>query len=141
MDEGKEQTVKKERMKTPSGWKCVPCHGRYKDREEYITHMAEQHGKVCPPIPCLAKMYLAPIFRSYFGSIASNTLSNFSAFLKYILFLDTKIHVAEWFYLCVVQTLKKFPCNKCESSFTTTSSLRRHIRDKHKVVNRGFRCQ
>lgn len=36
-------------MKTPSGWKCVPCHGRYKDREEYIAHMAEQHGKVCPP--------------------------------------------------------------------------------------------
>lgn len=41
--------MKKERMKTPSGWKCVPCHGRYKDREEYITHMAEQHGKVCLP--------------------------------------------------------------------------------------------
>lgn len=42
---------------------------------------------------------------------------------------------------CCVQALKKFPCNKCESSFTTTSSLRRHIRDKHKAMNRGFRCQ
>ncbi|XP_034030690.1 zinc finger protein 687b-like isoform X2 [Thalassophryne amazonica] len=36
--------------------------------------------------------------------------------------------------------LKTFHCNKCESSFTTTSSLRRHIRDKHKVFSRGFRC-
>lgn len=36
---------------------------------------------------------------------------------------------------------KQFPCNKCESSFATTSSLRRHIKDKHKPLNRGFRCQ
>lgn len=46
MGEDKEKTVKKETLKTPSGWKCVPCHGRYTDREDYITHMAEQHGKV-----------------------------------------------------------------------------------------------
>ncbi|XP_031709184.1 zinc finger protein 687a [Anarrhichthys ocellatus] len=77
-----EEKVKTERMKTPSGWKCAPCHARYTDREDYITHMAEQHSK----------------------------------------------------------NLKKFPCNKCESSFTTTSSMRRHIRDKHKVMNR-FRCE
>lgn len=77
-----EEKGKKERMKAPSGWKCAPCHARYTDRDDYITHMAEQHSK----------------------------------------------------------NLKKFPCNKCESSFTTTSSMRRHIRDKHKVMNR-FRCQ
>ncbi|XP_019949054.2 zinc finger protein 687a [Paralichthys olivaceus] len=82
-DEDKEEKVKTKRMKTPSGWKCFPCHAHYTDRDDYIIHMAEQHGK----------------------------------------------------------KLKKFPCNKCESSFTTTSSLRRHIRDKHKVMNRGFRCQ
>lgn len=39
------------------------------------------------------------------------------------------------------QTSKHFPCNKCESSFSTTSNLRRHIRDKHKPATRGFRCQ
>lgn len=39
------------------------------------------------------------------------------------------------------KTSKHFPCNKCESSFSTTSNLRRHIRDKHKSVSRGFRCQ
>ncbi|XP_060906637.1 zinc finger protein 687a [Labrus mixtus] len=83
MDEEKEEKVKPERIKAPSGWKCAPCHAQYTDREDYIAHMAKQHGK----------------------------------------------------------TLKKFPCNKCESSFTTTSSMRRHIRDKHKVTSRGFRCQ
>lgn len=46
IDKDKEEKAKTERMKTPSGWKCAPCHARYTDREDYITHMAEQHGKV-----------------------------------------------------------------------------------------------
>uniref|UniRef100_A0A3B5MX87 Zinc finger protein 687a n=1 Tax=Xiphophorus couchianus TaxID=32473 RepID=A0A3B5MX87_9TELE len=74
---GKEK-VKPERMKAPTVWKCRSCNTQFTEREEYISHMGEQHGKF----------------------------------------------------------LKKFPCNKCESSFTTTSSMRRHIRDKHKVMNR-----
>uniref|UniRef100_A0A8C6LS34 Zinc finger protein 687a n=1 Tax=Nothobranchius furzeri TaxID=105023 RepID=A0A8C6LS34_NOTFU len=37
--------------------------------------------------------------------------------------------------------LKKFPCNRCESSFTTTSSMRRHIRDKHKIASRVVFCR
>jgi len=41
-----EEKGKKERMKAPSGWKCAPCHARYTDRDDYITHMAEQHSKV-----------------------------------------------------------------------------------------------
>ncbi|XP_072316556.1 zinc finger protein 687a isoform X2 [Eucyclogobius newberryi] len=39
------------------------------------------------------------------------------------------------------KTRKAFPCNKCDGSFSTTSNLRRHIRDKHKPAARGFRCQ
>lgn len=45
-DEDKKEKEKTEKTKTPSGWKCAPCHARYPDREDYITHMAEQHGKV-----------------------------------------------------------------------------------------------
>uniref|UniRef100_A0A8D3B483 Zinc finger protein 687a n=1 Tax=Scophthalmus maximus TaxID=52904 RepID=A0A8D3B483_SCOMX len=52
IDKDKEQKVKKERMKTPSGWKCAPCHARYTDREDYITHMTEQHGKTLKKFPC-----------------------------------------------------------------------------------------
>ncbi|XP_061529974.1 zinc finger protein 687a isoform X1 [Phycodurus eques] len=65
-----------------TGWKCVHCHECYTDAEEFVSHMAKQHGKV----------------------------------------------------------LKSFPCKKCESSFSSTSSLRRHVRDKHKDMSR-FRCQ
>lgn len=46
MDDHKDVTAKTERMKTPSGWNCAPCHARYTDKEDYITHMAKQHGKV-----------------------------------------------------------------------------------------------
>lgn len=56
MDEEKEEKVKKESIKAPSGWKCAPCHARYTDREDYIHHMADQHGKVWK-CTCLPKMY------------------------------------------------------------------------------------
>ncbi|KAM9353805.1 zinc finger protein 687a [Symphorus nematophorus] len=52
MEEYKQEKVKKEKMKTPSGWKCAPCHARYTEREDYITHMAEQHGKTLKKFPC-----------------------------------------------------------------------------------------
>ncbi|XP_073341401.1 zinc finger protein 687a isoform X2 [Pagrus major] len=52
MDEGKEEKVKTESIKAPSGWKCAPCHARYADREDYIHHMAEQHGKTLKKFPC-----------------------------------------------------------------------------------------
>lgn len=45
MDEYKEEMTK-EKVKNPSGWKCTLCQERYQDREVYISHMAEQHGKV-----------------------------------------------------------------------------------------------
>ncbi|XP_028985244.1 zinc finger protein 687a [Betta splendens] len=52
MDDSKAVIVKTERMKTPSGWNCAPCHARYTDREDYITHMAKQHGKILKKFPC-----------------------------------------------------------------------------------------
>ncbi|XP_077432744.1 zinc finger protein 687a isoform X2 [Vanacampus margaritifer] len=64
------------------GWKCAHCHECYTGSGEFISHMANQHGKI----------------------------------------------------------LKNFPCNKCESSFSSSSSLRRHVREKHKVGSRFF-CQ
>ncbi|XP_067365179.1 zinc finger protein 687a isoform X2 [Channa argus] len=51
LDEDK-VTVKAERMKTPSGWNCAPCHARYTEREDYITHMAQQHSKILKKFPC-----------------------------------------------------------------------------------------
>ncbi|CAK6960702.1 zinc finger protein 687a [Scomber scombrus] len=51
-DQDKEEKVKTDRIKTPSGWKCVPCHARYTDREEFIAHMAKQHNKILKKFPC-----------------------------------------------------------------------------------------
>ncbi|CAL8247226.1 unnamed protein product [Lota lota] len=90
-EEDKDETVNGERSRAPSGWNCLPCQMHYAEREVFLAHMAQQHGKV--------------------GCI------------------------------CVLFTLKKFPCTKCEGAFTTTSSLRRHIRVKHKGMNRGFHCK
>lgn len=46
MDENKGEMMTKEKVKNPSGWKCALCQERYQDREDYISHMADQHGKV-----------------------------------------------------------------------------------------------
>ncbi|XP_056330863.1 zinc finger protein 687a [Danio aesculapii] len=64
-------------------WSCSQCQTHYTDKENYISHMTEQHGK----------------------------------------------------------ELKKFPCTLCEGSFSSSSSLRRHIRVKHKGIKRVFYCQ
>ena len=45
-EEEEEEDKEADRAKTISGWSCAPCHARYNDKEDYITHMAEQHGKV-----------------------------------------------------------------------------------------------
>nr|XP_061789424.1 zinc finger protein 687a-like [Nerophis lumbriciformis] len=80
-EEGMEE-VNTETTIDSTDWKCVHCHECYSDPEEFISHMAKQHGKI----------------------------------------------------------LKNFPCNKCESSFSSASSLRRHMRDKHKSGTL-FHCQ
>ncbi|XP_051999811.1 zinc finger protein 687a-like isoform X2 [Xyrauchen texanus] len=64
-------------------WSCLECQTRYAEKENYINHMFEQHGK----------------------------------------------------------ELKKFPCTLCVGSFSSSSSLRRHIRVKHKGIKRVFYCQ
>ncbi|XP_066531711.1 zinc finger protein 687b [Hoplias malabaricus] len=38
-------------------------------------------------------------------------------------------------------SMKKFPCRKCERSFSSANSLRRHIRVIHEGVKRVFHCQ
>ncbi|XP_046906133.1 zinc finger protein 687a isoform X1 [Hypomesus transpacificus] len=51
-EEEEEEDKEADRAKTISGWSCAPCHARYNDKEDYITHMAEQHGKVLKKFPC-----------------------------------------------------------------------------------------
>ncbi|XP_056142383.1 zinc finger protein 687a isoform X2 [Lampris incognitus] len=51
--EGEEKgKVNGERTATTSGWKCASCRTHYTDREAFVTHMAEQHGKIMKKFPC-----------------------------------------------------------------------------------------
>ncbi|KAJ8004987.1 hypothetical protein DPEC_G00141980 [Dallia pectoralis] len=100
-EEEEDEEMDGDSTKTTPGWSCAPCHGRYANREDYIIHMAEQHGKVRPTLLPAHR----PNFQQFFSS------------------------------------LKKFPCSLCESSFSSTSSLSRHIRVKHKGMKRVFHCQ
>lgn len=49
------EKVKPEKMKAPTVWKCRSCNTQFTEREEYIAHMGEQHGKVREASP--AKTY------------------------------------------------------------------------------------
>ncbi|XP_054636908.1 zinc finger protein 687a isoform X2 [Dunckerocampus dactyliophorus] len=52
MDKDTEEDSNAEMTKTLSGWKCVDCHARFLDREQYIHHMAKQHNKILKNFPC-----------------------------------------------------------------------------------------
>ena len=47
-EEDKDETVNGEQLKATSGWNCLPCQTYYPEREVFIAHMAQQHGKVRP---------------------------------------------------------------------------------------------
>ncbi|KAM3873316.1 zinc finger protein 687a [Diretmus argenteus] len=51
-DQKEEEKVNGERTKSTSGWNCVPCHARYTEKEDFVSHMAEQHGKILKKFPC-----------------------------------------------------------------------------------------
>lgn len=35
----------------PGGWTCGLCHSWFPERDEYVTHMKKEHGKVGPSLP------------------------------------------------------------------------------------------
>jgi len=41
-----EEAVNGEQTRAATGWSCPPCQTHYADRELFIAHMAQQHGKV-----------------------------------------------------------------------------------------------
>ncbi|XP_036929961.1 zinc finger protein 687a [Acanthopagrus latus] len=108
IDEEKEEKVKKESIKAPSGWKCAPCHARYTDREDYIHHMAEQHGKTLKKFPC---------------NKCESSFTTTSSLRRHI----RDKHKA---------TNRSFRCQFCSESKKTFSSramLERHIQLRHSV--------
>ncbi|XP_071251597.1 zinc finger protein 687a-like [Salvelinus alpinus] len=95
-----------ESSKTSPGWSCAPCHARYADREDYITHMAEQHGKILKKFPC---------------SLCENSFSSTSSLRRHIRVKHKGIKRA-------------FHCRLCSEGKRTFSSrlvLERHVQLRH----------
>ncbi|XP_052358560.1 zinc finger protein 687a-like [Oncorhynchus keta] len=107
---GREEEEEEERdgetNKTSPGWSCAPCHARYADREDYITHMAEQHGKILKKFPC---------------SLCENSFSSTSSLRRHIRVKHKGIKRA-------------FHCRLCGEGKRTFSSrlvLERHVQLRH----------
>ncbi|XP_031692921.1 zinc finger protein 687a-like isoform X2 [Oncorhynchus kisutch] len=109
---GREEEEEEERdgesSKTNPGWSCAPCHARYADREDYITHMAEQHGKILKKFPC---------------SLCENSFSSTSSLRRHIRVKHKGIKRA-------------FHCRLCGEGKRTFSSrlvLERHVQLRHSM--------
>ncbi|XP_068591547.1 zinc finger protein 687a isoform X2 [Cebidichthys violaceus] len=100
-----EEKVKTERMKTPSGWKCAPCHARYTDREDYITHMAEQHSKNLKKFPC---------------NKCESSFTTTSSMRRHI---RDKHKVM---YRC-------FRCHEGKKTFSSRAMLEKHVQQRHSM--------
>lgn len=46
LEKGKKRKAKAERIKAPAGWKCQSCNLQFTEKEDYVNHMSQQHGKV-----------------------------------------------------------------------------------------------
>ncbi|XP_053289167.1 zinc finger protein 687a [Pleuronectes platessa] len=106
-DEDKEEKVKTKRMKTPSGWKCFPCHANYTERDDYITHMAEQHGKKLKKFPC---------------NKCESSFTTTSSMRRHI---RDKHKVMNRGFRCQF-------CTEGKKTFSTRALLERHVQLRHK---------
>ncbi|KAJ0066092.1 hypothetical protein NL108_001360 [Boleophthalmus pectinirostris] len=101
-------------------FKCPECPKQFSIRSSLMDHLKTYHTKVKQEFPL-------PLFQSQPSvRMESSEGEEWNSPAKEV---------------SPQKTRKQFPCTKCESSFSTTSNLRRHIRDKHKTAARGFRCQ
>ncbi|XP_037309858.2 zinc finger protein 687a [Pungitius pungitius] len=101
-----EEKVKPEKMKAPSGWKCAPCHARYTDREDYITHMAEQHSKSLKKFPC---------------NKCESSFTTTSSMRRHI---RDKHKAANRCFRCQF-------CNEGKKTFSSRAMLERHVQQRH----------
>ncbi|KAL1259272.1 hypothetical protein QQF64_009849 [Cirrhinus molitorella] len=51
-DEDRGRVAREDGNSTTQSWSCSQCQTHYTDKENYITHMSEQHGKVLKKFPC-----------------------------------------------------------------------------------------
>lgn len=104
------------------GYTCGDCQTLFSSREVYVSHMRREHGKVS-------------LWLWWPGFCLLELKFKYSA---------TQREVLEAYFLLTVtliwQILKKHPCRQCEKSFSSSHSLCRHNRLKHKGLRKVHAC-
>ncbi|XP_067304919.1 zinc finger protein 687a isoform X2 [Pseudorasbora parva] len=93
-------------------WSCSQCQTRYKEKESYITHMSEQHGKELKKFPC---------------TLCEGSFSSSSSLRRHIRVKHKGIKRA-------------FYCQHCtggKRSFSSKLILEKHIEAQHKGNRRA----
>ncbi|XP_041843599.1 zinc finger protein 687a [Melanotaenia boesemani] len=110
MGKQKVMKVKTERMKTPSKWKCSTCNTHYTEREDYITHMGERHGKILKKFPC---------------NKCESSFTTTSSMRRHI---RDKHKVMSRGFCCQF-------CSEGKKTFSSRAMLERHIELRHSISN------
>ncbi|XP_015248389.1 PREDICTED: zinc finger protein 687-like [Cyprinodon variegatus] len=104
--------VKTERMKAPSVWKCRSCNLQYTEREEYIAHMGELHGKFLKKFPC---------------NKCESSFTTTSSMRRHI---RDKHKVMNRGFRCQY-------CSESKKTFSSRSMLERHMQMRHSMTSPG----
>ncbi|XP_059562212.1 zinc finger protein 532 isoform X4 [Myotis daubentonii] len=93
------------------GWTCWECDRLFTQRDLYISHVRKEHGKIT---------LLPPLHKTQKPHPSDPTsTSKLQAFYK---------------------QMKKHPCRQCDKSFSSSHSLCRHNRIKHKGIRKVYTC-
>ncbi|XP_058413206.1 zinc finger protein 532 isoform X4 [Diceros bicornis minor] len=94
------------------GWTCWECDRLFTQRDVYISHVRKEHGKIT---------LLPPLHRNStsHNPLTPTSTSKLQAFFK---------------------QMKKHPCRQCDKSFSSSHSLCRHNRIKHKGIRKVYTC-
>ncbi|MEQ2252565.1 hypothetical protein ILYODFUR_023019, partial [Ilyodon furcidens] len=106
------EKVKTERMKAPTVWKCRSCNSQFTEREEYIAHMGEQHGKFLKKFPC---------------NKCESSFTTTSSMRRHI---RDKHKVMNRCFRCQF-------CSDSKKTFSSRSMLERHIQMRHNINGPG----
>lgn len=125
-------------------YKCVMCDTVFTHKSllyvHFDTHLANQKVNVFKCPECSRQFSQKPSLIEHLKS-HQNRVKQESSLPNSVLYPQPSVKVESSEEESPKKTSKGFPCTKCEGSFSTTSNLRRHIRDKHKTITKGFRCQ
>lgn len=100
-------------LKNPpgSGFTCGDCSTLFSSREVFVAHVRREHGKVTVP-------------RVHPGRGGEEACCR------------TFAHIFSFLF----QILKKHPCRQCDKSFSSSHSLCRHNRLKHRGLRKVYSC-